>query len=47
MRKLLILLPVLLIACRPPTMWLVDPSGPDEYKLGWEDGCDTGTAAEK
>jgi len=32
--------------CRP--MWLntIDPPGPPEYKLGWEDGCDTGLSAE-
>lgn len=36
----------LLISCRP--MWLntVDPSGPPEYQLGWEDGCDSGLSAE-
>lgn len=29
-------------------MWLntVDPSGPPEYQLGWEDGCDSGISAE-
>lgn len=35
----------LLAACRPPSLYLVNPSGPPEYKLGWEDGCDTGLAA--
>lgn len=35
-----------LISCRP--MWLqgVDPSGPPEYQLGWEDGCDSGLSSE-
>jgi hypothetical protein len=29
-------------------MWLqmVDPTGPPEYQLGWEDGCDSGLSAE-
>lgn len=29
-------------------MWVltVDPSGPPEYQLGWEDGCDSGLSAE-
>lgn len=32
--------------CRPFwTMW-VDVPGPPEYRLGWEDGCDSGLAAE-
>lgn len=25
---------------------MVKPSGPPEYQLGWEDGCDTGLAAQ-
>ncbi|MEJ0010882.1 MAG: hypothetical protein WDN72_10705 [Alphaproteobacteria bacterium] len=25
---------------------MVGPSGPPEYKLGWEDGCDSGLAAQ-
>ena len=24
----------------------VSPSGPPEYRLGWEDGCDSGVSAE-
>lgn len=24
----------------------VDPAGPPEYNLGWEDGCDTGLSSE-
>lgn len=32
-------------ACRPTSTYFVKPQGPPEYKLGWEDGCDTGTAA--
>lgn len=32
-------------ACRPTSLYFVDPPGPPEYKLGWEDGCDSGVAA--
>ncbi len=32
-------------ACRPPALYMIDPPGPREYKLGWEDGCDTGVAS--
>lgn len=32
-------------ACRPPSLYMVEPSGPKEYQLGWEDGCDTGVAS--
>lgn len=28
--------------CRPLSLYMVQPEGPPEYKLGWEDGCDTG-----
>ena len=31
--------------CRPASLYFVEPSGPPEYKLGWEDGCNTGMAA--
>jgi len=34
-----------LSACRPPSLYLDSPSGTPEYKLGWEDGCDSGVAA--
>lgn len=50
MKKLLLLAsaPLLLISCRP--MWLntVDPDAgaPPEYRLGWEDGCDSGLSAQ-
>lgn len=48
MKKLVLLAfaPFFLMSCRP--MWLntVDPSGPPEYQLGWEDGCDSGLSAE-
>lgn len=32
--------------CRPGILYAVNPSGPPEYRLGWEDGCDTGLSAE-
>ena len=28
-------------ACRPAPLMFVGPEGPSEYRLGWEDGCDT------
>ena len=31
--------------CRPLSLYAIQPSGPPEYKLGWEDGCDTGLGA--
>ncbi|MDE3017014.1 MAG: hypothetical protein KGI29_08880 [Pseudomonadota bacterium] len=37
---------LLVSGCRPFWLWTVDPSGPPEYKLGWEDGCDSGLSAE-
>lgn len=42
------LLALLLVtaACRPPSLYFVQPAGPPEYKLGWEDGCDSGLAAQ-
>ena len=45
-----LLLSALLLAflggCRPITLYFVGPDGPSEYRLGWEDGCDTGMSAE-
>lgn len=35
-----------LAACRPATLYMVEPSGPPEYRLGWEDGCDAGLSAQ-
>ena len=48
MKKLFILAftPFLLMSCRPLFLNTVDPSGPPEYQLGWEDGCDSGLSAE-
>ena len=33
-------------ACRPLSLYMVNPQGPPEYKLGWEDGCDSGLSAQ-
>mgnify|MGYP000889280079 CR=1 FL=1 len=33
-------------SCRPMWLQMVDPAGPPEYMLGWEDGCDSGLSAE-
>ncbi len=33
-------------ACRPMMLLTVDPAGPPEYQLGWEDGCDSGMSAQ-
>jgi len=48
MRRLTIAMLVLLSAagCRPLTLMSVEPSGPPEYQLGWQDGCDSGLSAE-
>lgn len=43
---LLVVFTAMLASCRPPSLYFVQPSGPPEYKLGWEDGCDTGLAAQ-
>lgn len=45
-RTLVLATLLLTAACRPPSLYLVEPSGPPEYKLGWEDGCDSGVAAQ-
>jgi hypothetical protein len=50
MKKLVLLVfpAVLLMSCRP--LWLntvdVDPAAPPQYRLGWEDGCDSGLSSE-
>ena len=33
-------------SCRPASLFMINPSGPKEYRLGWEDGCDTGLSAQ-
>ncbi len=35
-----------LCGCRPTSLYFVDPAGPPDYKLGWEDGCDSGISAQ-
>ncbi len=37
---------LLTASCRPLALYGVGPEGPAEYKLGWEDGCDTGISAD-
>ncbi|MFM9890167.1 MAG: hypothetical protein ACKVOE_05930 [Rickettsiales bacterium] len=44
--RLLLFAPLLLAGCRPLSLYMDGPTGPPEYKLGWEDGCDTGLSAE-
>lgn len=46
LRLALLLSVTALASCRPVSLYMVDPSGPPEYKLGWEDGCDSGLAAQ-
>ncbi|MEK6745816.1 MAG: membrane lipoprotein lipid attachment site-containing protein [Pseudomonadota bacterium] len=48
MKKYILILGLALVlsSCRPLWLGMVDPSGPPEYKLGWEDGCDSGISAE-
>jgi hypothetical protein len=36
----------LLTGCRPTPLYFVQPEGPAEYQLGWQDGCDTGLSAQ-
>ena len=47
MKKLVIAVLVLFMAssCRPLNLLAVQPAGPPEYRLGWEDGCDTGVSS--
>src|ERR1700743_1612287 len=48
MKRNLIISSLLLLPCGSRPMYLntVEPPGPPEYKLGWEDGCDSGLSAE-
>ncbi len=48
MKKYILILGLALAlgGCRPMWVSMVDPAGPPEYKLGWEDGCDSGISAE-
>lgn len=43
---LLLLSLSLLASCRPLSLYAIGPSGPPEYRLGWDDGCDTGLSAQ-
>jgi len=43
---LMLALPLAISGCRPASLYFVQPSGPAEYKLGWEDGCDSGLSAQ-
>lgn len=47
MNRLFLFTAIVLVlgACRPFYLQTVDPTGPPEYQLGWEDGCDTGISA--
>ena len=38
---------MLVAGCRPPSLYFVKPAGTPDYKLGWEDGCDTGLSAQQ
>ena len=42
----LCLVAIVALGCRPAELYFVDPSGPPEYKVGWQDGCDTGISAQ-
>ena len=33
-------------SCRPLLLNFIEPEGPAEYQLGWQDGCDTGMSAD-
>ena len=44
-------LPLLIVflalsGCRPSVLWWAEPEGPQEFRLGWQDGCDTGLSAQ-
>ncbi|MCI5050109.1 MAG: hypothetical protein MRY32_07260 [Rickettsiales bacterium] len=43
---LIVLFALAVSACRPASLYFVNPTGPKEYRLGWEDGCDTGLSAQ-
>ena len=48
MRRIIAITGLLLVTagCRPFWLMTVEPSGPPEYQLGWQDGCDSGMSAE-
>ncbi|TAE82361.1 MAG: hypothetical protein EAZ74_02380 [Alphaproteobacteria bacterium] len=41
----LIICAFLVASCRPAPLYYVEPQGPPEYQLGWQDGCDTGISS--
>jgi hypothetical protein len=43
---LLLCLMLSLSSCRYSSLFYVEPAGPREYQLGWQDGCDTGISAQ-
>jgi hypothetical protein len=45
-RIVIIALTLALGGCKPLWVGMVSPEGPPEYRLGWEDGCDSGLSAE-
>jgi len=45
-RFLVIFTLLMLSSCRPVVLWYSEPEGPPDYKLGWQDGCDSGLSAE-
>ena len=48
MKKIIFLLLALaaVASCRPWMLYFEKPPGTPEYQLGWQDGCDSGLAAE-
>ena len=44
--SLIFILFLILTSCRPLALSFASPEGPPEFKLGWEDGCDSGLSAE-
>ena len=36
---------LLVSSCRPFSLYTIEPEGPAEYQLGWQDGCDSGMSA--
>ena len=44
-KTLLIIACFMAVSCRPIPLYYAQPTGPKEYRLGWEDGCDTAISA--
>lgn len=47
LRRMVILVAMMgvVASCRPLNFLYVEPKGPPEYKLGWQDGCDSGLSS--